>query len=957
LKIEAQAPEALSLNRSINLTFLQNRRVLVLILLAALTLLYRGLEIYQVSRASKTMVTEGFATTVHEGYLTVSEVMEGELFGQTRPAARAGLQTGDRILSAYSQRGEGGPIGGYFDYGDALRDVRRGEPWRLDVSRESAGEWIRLTLTMPPGPADSDPRALIMAVAFSVLLPMVAIITALFIGFMRPENNNAFLASLLFLSFSTVFGGQAHLFPSGFKTLGVVYQVALNGFLVYLFMLFFLRFPSPSWIDRTLPKLKWLFLGVTAVFWIGNLVRQIAFGLDFQQFQSLEDLLIPSDRWFAVSALAMFSIGLTSLVMNTVGAKSRDEQRRMVILLIGTAVGLLPLTVYLIILRGFSEGGIPPWWLLLVIGLTLAFFPLSFFYVVVRHRVLGIRLIIRRGLQYALVSRAFLLLEFVVIFTVLFIGFSPFFSVAFPDAGDRLVAFVTALLTVGAVFGVRRINSSVMPVIDRYFFREAYDAQKVLTDLSRSARRLAVQPDKLIETVAQTISDSFYAAHVGVFLADTEPVPSRPGREAWRRELIRYNPRNRGDFRLYLLRSRRPDGAEIMRDPPELQGLKLSSRSFITQYLEQVVRKEPEPVEVYLNDPKSWAHALTRAGSGSPLYRERELLERLRTHLIVPLIAGDNLFGFISVGEKLSEESFSRQDKELLMAVAEQTAVALDYSHLIGELTEQERFRREIEIATEVQTQLFPQVFPRMKSLEYTGLCKPARGVGGDYYDFLDLGAGQLCMALGDISGKGISAALLMASLQALLRSNAPRREKELDKLVGDINQLMCPSTDGSKYATFFCCLYNDHTRTLDYVNAGHNPPFVFRPADSTGPALPLSCCPNSDNEHPPPTMTRLDSGGTVIGLFPEAEYRRDRIQFWPGDTLLIFSDGVTEAFDVGGEEFGEDRLAALVSSRLNLSAAELGQLILNEVETFADGTPHQDDITLVVAKVVPSGA
>jgi phosphoserine phosphatase RsbU/P len=931
-------------------TFVRNWRVLALLVLAALTLLYRGLDIYQVSRASKTMVTEGFSTTVQEGYLTVSDVLEAELFGEPRPAAQAGLLPGDRILAVYDQRGRGGPITGFFDFGEAVREVRRGEPWYLEVARATApGERTRLTLKLPAGPADFDLRTLVMSAAFSVLLPLVAIITALFIGFMRPENNNAFLASLLFLSFSTVFGGQAHLFPAGFKTMGVAYHATLNSFLIYLFMVFFLRFPSPSRIDRKLPKLKWFFLVLTAVFWIGNLARVVTFGLDFRQFQYVEQLLFSTDTWLAVSALTMFPIGLASLVMNTVGAKSRDEQRRMVILLFGTALGLLPLTLYLIVLRGFSEGGVPPWWLLLLVGLTLAFFPLSFFYVVVRHRVLGIRLIIRRGLRYALVSRAFLLLEFVVIFIVLFIGFSPFFSVAFPDAEDRLIAFVAALLTLGAVFGVRRINRSFMPVIDRYFFREAYDAQKVLTDLSRSARRLAVQPDKLLETVAQTVSDSFVAAHVAVFLADTEPVPSRPDRESWRRELIRYNPRNRGDFRLYLLRSRRQDGAEVMRDPPELRGLRLGSRSFIAQHLEQVAKREPEPVEVYLNDPQSWAHALTRAGSGSPMYRERELLERLQTQLIVPLIAGDNLFGFISVGEKLSEEPYSRQDQELLMAVAEQTAVALDYAHLIGELTEQERFRREIEIATEVQTQLFPQVFPQMRTLDYTGLCKPALGVGGDYYDFLDLGAGRLCIALGDISGKGISAAMLMASLQALLRSNAPRREQDLDKLVRDINQLMCPSTDGSKYATFFCCLYDDRTRRLDYVNAGHNPPFVFRPSGSAGPALPLSC---SDNDHSVCSMTRLEAGGTVVGLFPEAEYRRDCIQFWPGDILLIFSDGVTEAFNSAGEEFGEDRLAALVAGRKDLPAKDLGQLILKEVETFADDTPRQDDITLVVAKV-----
>ena len=158
------------------------------------------------------------------------------------------------------------------------------------------------------------------------------------------------------------------------------------------------------------------------------------------------------------------------------------------------------------------------------------------------------------------------------------------------------------------------------------------------------------------------------------------------------------------------------------------------------------------------------------------LYQERLFLESMRARLIVPLATHDHVLGFLSLGEKLSEEPYSREDKELLMAVAEQMAIALDYAYLVGQAAEQERLRREIEIAKQVQLQLFPQTQPRMRTIEYSAVCRPAREVGGDYYDFLQLDGDNLCLALGDISGKGLSASLLMASLQALMRSQAPVR-------------------------------------------------------------------------------------------------------------------------------------------------------------------------------------
>jgi phosphoserine phosphatase RsbU/P len=304
----------------------------------------------------------------------------------------------------------------------------------------------------------------------------------------------------------------------------------------------------------------------------------------------------------------------------------------------------------------------------------------------------------------------------------------------------------------------------------------------------------------------------------------------------------------------------------------------------------------------------------------------------LNTKLILPLLTGNKLLGFLSLGEKLSEEPYSKEDKELLLAVAQQTAIALDYAQLIQQVTEQEKLKREIEIAKQVQAQLFPQTLPRMQSLDYTGMCRAARGVGGDYYDFLLITPGKLGIALGDISGKGISAALLMASLQALLRSHAPSRMDQVAALAGDINRLMQSSAAPGKYATFFYALYHEEQQTFTYVNAGHIPPVIFH---ATG------------------TVTRLGTGGMVIGMFADAKYCQETVSLQPGDIFLSFSDGVTEAMNAQEEEYGEEALCKLISENRDLSADRMRELIVEKTDEFVAGAPQHDDFTLVIAKVL----
>jgi serine phosphatase RsbU (regulator of sigma subunit) len=255
---------------------------------------------------------------------------------------------------------------------------------------------------------------------------------------------------------------------------------------------------------------------------------------------------------------------------------------------------------------------------------------------------------------------------------------------------------------------------------------------------------------------------------------------------------------------------------------------------------------------------------------------------------------------------------------------------------LVKERVKKERLERELEIAKEVQEQLFPKSAPKMQNMDITGLCLPARIVSGDYYDFLQLDSRKIGMALGDICGKGISAALLMANLQATLRSNVSLRshcdepgDHAIANLVTILNQQIFNFTSANKFASFFYSVYDEEESSLTYCNAGHNPPLYF---NSRG-------------------VRRLTTGGTVVGIFQEAVFEQETIAIEPGDVFLAYTDGIIECVNEYGEEFGERRLIDLVQAKYDLSAQNLQKAIVDEVLGWAYEEERDDDMTIIVAR------
>jgi serine phosphatase RsbU (regulator of sigma subunit) len=244
-------------------------------------------------------------------------------------------------------------------------------------------------------------------------------------------------------------------------------------------------------------------------------------------------------------------------------------------------------------------------------------------------------------------------------------------------------------------------------------------------------------------------------------------------------------------------------------------------------------------------------------------------------------------------------------------------------------LESERRAAQELEIARQVQSRLFPQTMPALQTLEYAGVCIQARHVGGDYYDYLDLGRGRLGLVIADIAGKGIAAALLMANLQANLRSQCATASDQPTHFLRSVNQLFYENTADGDYATFFFAEYDDTTRRLRYANCGHLSALLLR----------------QDNR-----LERLDSTSTVLGLFEKWDCSLKERQLLAGDTLLLYTDGITESVNAAGEEFGEPRLIAALRRDRELSSAALIGSLVDEVRQF-NPYEQQDDITLMVAK------
>jgi len=298
---------------------------------------------------------------------------------------------------------------------------------------------------------------------------------------------------------------------------------------------------------------------------------------------------------------------------------------------------------------------------------------------------------------------------------------------------------------------------------------------------------------------------------------------------------------------------------------------------------------------------------------------EKTRLQNSGCSLIVPIRLNNELSAFIGLGEKAAGVPFDQEDFAFLGRVVEQIGAGIEDLRLRGQ-------ERDYQEAREIQQGLLPKRFPQISHHEISGAWQPANVVGGDYFDALKFSESRVGLCIADVVGKGMPAALLMSNLQAAVRAFA--HESMLPReLCAEVNRVLCSNIAANKFITFFYCLYDADKRQLIHANAGHNAPILVR----------------RDGSH-----ARLSAGGAVLGVFPDWTYDQSEVAFGPGDRIVLFTDGVTEALNAGGEEFGEKRLLDLTIVCRHLRARELQKRIMDSLIDYCGGA-FQDDATLII--------
>ncbi len=792
--------------------------------------------------------------------------------GATRIIAGTDLN-GDQILAI-----DGKPFSSTRQFDEVVYSRHPGDKIRLTLSQPD-GSAIEKEIAIPSMAGRFDRFAsIVVDLGGEILVPLVALFLGAFAVAVRPTDRNAWILLFLMITFTEMASGTF-----GLDSRFAAFWHGLWGDLWPFFMMLFgIYFPDRSAFDRKWPWLKYLVLIPCLFADLGFIAILLTWTYDIDASLPFRPLFVK--LYFVQTIFGMLAIGtyFANIWMKAMTAPSADSRRRLRILGWGSSISLTP--IFLIAVYSLARGndlfyGVPaPAVVIALLFITL--FPLTLAYVIVVERAMDLGFVIRQSLQYGLVKGGLWVARAALIGTAVYL-----FSTA-GSSGKKgsMEPIELTGLGAGLLMLRKRAASRASQWVDRRFFRESYDAEKVLTELAGQVGRY-VQIQPLLETVAVRVSNTLHTPDIVILLRDGDNF------------IARYSTR-----------------------PGQPMNIAVDGN------IAKALRDRGAAVEIYFDKPPLWLRSLTA--------EELQTLDYMRTQLLLPLTASEKLTGIVSMGPKLSEAPYTETDIRLLQAIVSQIGLAVENSRLVTSLASEAAAReianRELEIAREVQERLFPQTYPAIPGIDCAGYCRPARGVGGDYYDFLLLDDGRLGIAIGDVSGKGIAAALLMASLQASLRGQAAAGVHDLSSLMHNVNKLVYEASTSNRYATFFYGEYDAVTRKFSFVNAGHNPPIILR-----------------GNE-----IVRLEADGPVVGLLAGACYGQSECCLTPGDIFIAFTDGISEALNEKEEEWEEEQFIPVAQSCRQMSAKEMIQSVFRAADAFTGSAKQYDDMTLLVMKL-----
>ena len=717
-------------------------------------------------------------------------------------------------------------------------------------------------------------------------ISLLFLLTGWAVYLLRSEDKQAWLLAIMLATLIGLVGNSPVNLP---LWLAVAAGLGSAASLIFfpVFVHFFLIFPEPSPLLRRWPRLEiWLylpfFLVILPVFGPGRLVPHLLSWLlkiHWHRFDFVAQLVV----------IAYLVAGLISLVINYRVANS-ISRRRLRVVMAGSVAGFLNLLLLILGgLTGLQEQLPAVWaWFEKCIYITLPLVPLSFVYAIVRHKVIPLSLIIRRGVRYLLVSRGSVLIEGLVVVLAVTAMLTYVFS-RFNPPGIVIGLVSAAVAIVVWKLETRLHEKYLAPIIDRKFFRESYNSHQIIADLTESLRSTTSLPE-LCELVATKIQSALQTENVVVLLRDETT----------------------GDYSSdYSCEFAPSDGKTVVcQKPYRLQGSSPTVAS---------LKEARQPLEVDAPEDVD--------------------LRQMKSALLLPLMTRQGMPGIVSLGPRLGDLPFSREDKALLMSVAGPTTFAIENSRLVERMVEEARRREEIEAeneqrakemeeARQLQLSMLPKTIPQLPHLEVAAYMKTATEVGGDYYDFHLADNGELTVVVGDATGHGLKAGTVVTAAKSLFNHLA--ETPDVTEFFYHSSRALKRMNLRSLFMAMTVARFNGHTVTLS--SAGMPPALIYRASTGEIEEIPLT--------------------GVPLGSMTGYRYQQQQISISRGDIVVLMSDGFPERFNQEGEMLDYWRAKDSLTEVADRSSQEIIQHFVGVGESWADGKQQEDDVTFVVLKV-----
>jgi sigma-B regulation protein RsbU (phosphoserine phosphatase) len=861
---------------------------------------YLGLRIY--SRIAPQQYSyRGWDAEWRDGRVVIAAV------GQNSPATGV-VREGDVVVAFWSEHRAATPLV-TTDYWRVPPGMR----YMLTVSRD--GQLLELPLQTIRINAGGPPGALYFFYMLTFLLYIGAGVTFFHL---KPDDEQVWLLALMLTT-------PVALFPLNLEyvelpmwmRLAASLARALATIFIPVILHFFLIFPERSPLLRRFPKLEWLVYLPYLLFRAPlGIVREV-----LTQFKLEPVWREPFIRSTAgpinglTAAYILAAIVAMAINYRAAGAESRRKLR---VVMIGSGVGFLNLFLipfgYLV---GLNNAFPAFWrWADFCLLFTMPLIPLSFAYAIVRHRVIHISLIIRRGARYVLVSRGSVVLGVLIVGLILTVLLSTIFNRLHPPAiVNGMVSAVVGVIAYNLFRSYHRRR--LAPMIDRRFFRQAYDTRQIIADLTESLRT-TTDLRRLLELVATKIQAALQTANVTIFLRDEA---TGDYLSAYSCDYVEADGRTLNRERQSLL----PYFSDIVKQVSD-NGKPLDVERYVSVAQQASDNEEPLAVE-------------QARLSINPTNPEMETLIEIRSALLIPLSSKGELLGLVSLGPRLGDLPYSREDEQLLMSVAMPATLAIENARLVERMIAEARFRQELEAENEIRTKeleearqlqisMLPQELPQLPHLEIAAYMKPATEVGGDYYDFHLSDEGVLTVAVGDATGHGLKAGTVVTATKSLFNHLA--QESEIPAIFQQSSRALKRMNLRSLFMAMAIAKVNGYQLTLG--SAGMPPALIYRAAQRV--------------------VEEISLRGVPLGSLTTYSYRERSLSLDPGDVVVLMSDGYPERFNDKNEMLDYGSAKSVLLEIAILPPQEIIDVFVKIADKWADGRPQDDDMTFVVMKI-----